>query len=248
MGKMVRRTHTHLGRLDVMCQNPSNAVLCCGHSKGTISMWTPNFESPVVKMLCHRQPVRAVAIDQSGRFMATSSVDASLKIWDLRTYNCLQSYKMVCGASNLVFSQRGLLAASLGNVVEVLNFFPVFSYFEKSFFFLNKTYRILASPIHNIYIYLKVYKDICTETVSHPYLKHHVGSSISGLEFCPYEDVLGVSHARGMCSMLVPGAGEPNFDALESNPFQTKTQRREAEVKSLLEKVLICVRYNAGYN
>ena len=109
VGKIVTQTWTRMGSLDVMCQNPATAVVMLGHSKGTVTMWTPSMKEPAAKMLVHRQPVRAVAVDRSGNYMATSATDRSVKIWDLRTYKSLHEYKVGAGASHLQFSQKGLL-------------------------------------------------------------------------------------------------------------------------------------------
>ena len=72
----------------------------------------------------------------------------------------------------------------------------------------------------------------------YPYMTHEIPSStVSSLRFCSYEDILGVGHSNGFASLIIPGSGEPNFDAREANPYQTNKQRRETEVRSLLDKL-----------
>jgi U3 small nucleolar RNA-associated protein 7 len=78
-----------------------------------------------------------------------------------------------------------------------------------------------------------------------PLLVHRTGGArVAAARFCPHEDILGLGTGAGMESVLAPGSGDPVFDAFEANPYQTLRQRREGEVRSLLEKLpaaSICV-------
>lgn len=66
VGKEVAAIGTKSGRLDVMAQNPNNAIIHLGHPNGTVSLWSPNQKEPLVKMLCHRGAVRSLAVDKTG--------------------------------------------------------------------------------------------------------------------------------------------------------------------------------------
>ncbi|MBN3291632.1 WDR46 protein, partial [Polypterus senegalus] len=200
VGKEVNAINAKCGRLDVMAQNPQNAIIHLGHPTGTVTLWSPSQKEPLVKMLCHRGGVRSVAVDNTGTYMVTSGLDRKLKVFDVRTFQALKSYVLPAGSSSLSISQRGLLACGSGNTVQV-------------------------------------YKNVWGTPVNKPYMAHSVKGSVWGVRYCPFEDVLGIGHTNGFSSMLVPGAGEANFDALESNPFHSVKQRQEWEVKALLDKI-----------
>ncbi|KAK2851592.1 hypothetical protein Q5P01_007868 [Channa striata] len=200
VGKEVAAICTKTGRLDVMCQNPHNAIIHLGHSNGTVTLWSPNQKEALVKMLCHKGGVRSVTVDKTGTYMVTSGMDKKLKVYDIRAFKPLNSYFLPAGASCLSLSQRGLLSAATGDIVQV-------------------------------------YRDVWSTPVTKPYVAHRVRGTVWGLHFCPFEDVLGVGHGEGFSSMLVPGAGEPNFDGLDANPYRSAKQRQEWEVKALLEKI-----------
>lgn len=202
IGEMVGSYHTKLGPVRMMAQNPFNGVLCLGGSQGVVTMWSPTVKEPLAKLLCHKAPLKALAVDPKGMYLATSGLNKSVRIWDIRALReePIYDYKLTVPANELAISQRGLLALGMDNVCEI---------YRKPSFVTAKT----------------------------PYLRHYANGLINGMQFCPFEDVLGVSTRKGFTSLLAPGSGEPNFDSYEANPYQTKSQRKENEVKKILDKI-----------
>ncbi|WVY97686.1 hypothetical protein V8G54_029837 [Vigna mungo] len=200
MGSMVGNFRTGLGRTDVMQVNPFNGVVSLGHSGGTVTMWKPTSSAPLVKMLCHKGPVSALAFHSNGHLMATAGKDKKIKLWDLRKFEVLQT--LPGHANTLDFSQKGLLACGNGSLIQVL-------------------------------------RDVSGTQNYSRYMTHSMvkGYQVGKLIFRPYEDVLGIGHSTGWSSILIPGAGEPNFDSWVANPFETSKQRREKEIRALLDKL-----------
>lgn len=87
--------------------------------------------------------------------------------------------------------------------------------------------------------YIQVLRDASGAQSYSRYMTHSMvkGYQIGKLAFRPYEDVLGIGHSMGWSSILIPGAGEPNFDSWVANPFETPKQRREKEIKSCIDKL-----------
>ncbi|EON64580.1 hypothetical protein W97_03813 [Coniosporium apollinis CBS 100218] len=206
-GATVAETPTHLGQPTSMTQNPYNSIINIGHQNGTVTLWSPNTTEPLVKILAHRGPVRAMGIDREGRYMVSAGADSRMAVWDLRMYKAVHNYFLRRPGSSVAISDRGSAAVGWGTQVSVWR-----GLFDKA-----------AAD---------------QEKAQAPYMAWGgEGRAIERVRWCPLEDVLGVSHDQGFSSLLVPGAGEPNYDALEVNPYETVKQRQEAEVRTLLHKL-----------
>ena len=204
---MVVEMSTRQGSPTALAQNPSNAILHVGHQNGTVTLWSPNSTTPLVKLLTHKGPVRAIAIDRGGRYMVSAGQDMKMSVWDVRTYREVNDYFLRQPGSSISISDRGLAGVGWGTQLSVWK-----GLFDKS------------------------RED--QEKIQSPYMSWGgEGRRVERARWCPFEDVLGISHDQGFSSIIIPGAGEPNFDALELNPFENIKQRQEAEVKALLNKI-----------
>lgn len=207
-GQIVAEIPTKLGTPVSLTQNPHNAILHVGQQNGTVTLWSPNVAEPLVKLLAHRGPVRSLAVDREGRYMVSAGQDNRMAIWDIRNFKeAVGSYFTRSPASSVAISDTGLTAVGWGTKTTIW----------KGLFSKEKASQ---------------------EKVASPYMAWGgEGQSIERVRWCPYEDVLGIGHTQGFSSLIIPGAGEANYDALEVNPLETKKQRQEGEVKGLLNKL-----------
>ncbi|KAK4655726.1 putative U3 small nucleolar RNA-associated protein 7 [Podospora pseudocomata] len=207
-GQIVSEISTRQGTPVSLTHNPYNAILHVGQQNGTVTLWSPNSSEPLVKLLAHRGPVRSVAVDREGRYMVSAGQDNRMCIWDVRNFKeSVSSYFTRSPATSVAISDTGLTAVGWNTHTTIWR-----GLFDK-----NK-------PVQ--------------EKVQSPYMTWGgEGHKVERVRWCPFEDVLGVGHTEGFSSLIVPGAGEPNYDALEVNPFETKKQRQEGEVKALLNKL-----------
>lgn len=160
-------------------------------------------------MMCHKGPVRSIAVSKNGQYMISTGQDRKLSVYDIRTYKELHSHHLRQPGTTISISDRNLIGVGWGTQVSV--------YRPDDIFNSNPDVKIPA-----------------------PYMAWGgEGHTISRVRFCPFEDVLGISHDKGFSSIIVPGSGEPNPDSLEPglNPYETTKQRQEAEVHALLEKL-----------
>ena len=206
-GHLVMEMPTKQGSPTSLAQNPYNAILHVGHQNGTVTLWSPNSTGPLVKVLAHKGPVRSIAIDREGRYMVSAGQDLKMAVWDIRMYREVNSYFLRQPGTSVAISDRGLAAIGWGTQVSLWK-----GLFDKS--------------------------KADQEKIQSPYMSWRgEGKRVEKVRWCPFEDVLGISHDQGFSSIIAPGAGEPNFDALELNPYENTKQRQEAEVKALLNKL-----------
>lgn len=139
--------------------------------------------------------------------MVSTGQDLKMAVWDIRMFREVNRYSLHRPGTSLAISDRGLTAVGWGTKVSVWK-----GLFDKD----------AAEQVK----------------VRNPYMAWGGdGKHIERVRWCPFEDVLGVSHDKGFSSLIIPGAGEANFDALELNPYENTKQRQEAEVKALLNKL-----------
>ncbi|CXI20157.1 U3 small nucleolar RNA-associated protein 7, putative [Plasmodium berghei] len=84
--------------------------------------------------------------------------------------------------------------------------------------------------------HFRTYKNFFTKPEL--YLTHNTwGDRINSITFQPFEDICCAGLKYSIKSFIVPGSGLANIDTFVNNPYETKKQTKENEIRQLLDKL-----------
>jgi WD40 repeat protein len=132
-----------------MVDNPYNAVMCLGHLNGVLSMVTPRDENkkPVVTMFCHNSPISNIAVEKSGKYLVTTAVDNTIKVWDIRkTYQAVLETKSDATITSIDISHKGIVAMSTQQNVKVWG--KLMDLNKESYMEIKLPFRAHSSNLH----------------------------------------------------------------------------------------------------
>lgn len=118
-GQLVSELRSGLGSCNTLVKNSQNGILHLGHLNGVVTLWSPMQSKPLVKMFCHKGPVKALAIDNSGTYMVSTGLDSQMKIWDVRTFKPVSEYFLRSPGVSVDISQSGMVGVGYGTHVNI---------------------------------------------------------------------------------------------------------------------------------
>jgi WD40 repeat protein len=227
---------------------PNHMLLCAASSQYSVLHWLDVSTGKNIATKSPAQvkdPTACMARNPASGILATGDVRGVLKMWSPTVEDPVVQLKAHKGAvKDAVYHPEGRFALTIGvdNKVKIWDMRTLRTLEEYGMNYAVDSIDVSAKGIVAIGggTGIQFWKDLFTTSRPRgPYMKHSIGygNIVNNVQFCPYEDVLGVGHSKGFSTVLIPGAGDANPDFFRANPFETETHRKGRVVSGLLDKL-----------
>lgn len=182
-------------------------------------------------MFTHEGGVRFVRNSPDGRLMVTAGVTSEVKIWDVRMFRCKGVLKMGGCVKAMDVSQRNMIAVGVGG--------GVFVHDRLDRLDIGGGSGVGGGDGGGLLLGSGWKLGGGRRKAGRLYMRERFGDRavVSSVKFCPFEDLVSICLEDGVKSMVVPGSGEVVWDASGPHPYEGRKERREKEVRGLLDKL-----------